>query len=161
MEGKFRWSQGGGLWEGDGGGGWRGRINEESLPLTLCTYVRIPMPTSIACMGKWGNGKAARGKLTKCCVQVCHYHYEHDDVKLQCNNKCIKMQKIKMLKPWQYQQWSSHSRWDCVKTPRKAQDWLKGSARPGLYEREKDALTSYSISLAKLRTGNQRPGSCS
>ena len=44
----------------DAGRGFRGRGRgesmKESLPLTLCTYVRIPMSISIPCMGKgWGE----------------------------------------------------------------------------------------------------------
>ena len=78
MEEKLQWSQGGDLGEEGGEGG----SMKESLPLTLCTYVRIPMPISIPCMGKEGSGER-RGKLTKCWVRVCHYHYEqHYDVRL-------------------------------------------------------------------------------
>ena len=52
MEEKPQWSDGGGLREG------RGReLMKETLPLTLCTYVRIPIPISISCMGKRGLGK--------------------------------------------------------------------------------------------------------
>ena len=44
----------------------------------------------------YGEGEGAakeggRGKLTKCCVHVCHYHSElHYDVRLQCTNRIIK-----------------------------------------------------------------------
>ena len=36
--------------------GKEGESMKESLPLTLCTYVRIPMSISISCMG-WGVGR--------------------------------------------------------------------------------------------------------
>ena len=68
-----RWSRGRDWGEGES--------MKESLPLTLCTYVRIPMPISTSYMGKGGGERAGR-KLSAVCI-VCHYHYElHYDVRL-------------------------------------------------------------------------------
>ena len=78
MEEKLQWNEGGSF--GEGVGEEEGEIMKKTLSLTLYTYVRIPMPISVSCMGK-GGGR--RGKLTKCCVHVCHCHYElQHDMKL-------------------------------------------------------------------------------
>ena len=54
-----RGGEGGGLREGEG----EGELMKESLPLTLCTYVRIPTPISISYMGKPGSNRDTRRTL--------------------------------------------------------------------------------------------------
>ena len=80
MEEKLQWSQGGGLAEG---GGVRGRINEGITSndlMYMCENINVNLNTL---SGEGGSGEGVRGKPTKCCVHVCHYHYElHYDVRL-------------------------------------------------------------------------------
>ena len=52
------------------------KFMKETLVLMICTYVRIPMPISISCMGKGREWGGIRGKLTKNCVPVYSYHSE-------------------------------------------------------------------------------------
>ena len=70
-----RWSK--------GRGGGRVRFIEG---ITTIGYVYICENTNVnlsTLFGEGGDGKRARGKPTKCCVHVCHYHYElHYDVRL-------------------------------------------------------------------------------
>ena len=61
----------------------RGRISE-GFTSTDIMYVCEDSNVNLNILyGEGGRGKGVGGKLTKCCVHVCHYHYElHYDVRL-------------------------------------------------------------------------------
>ena len=65
-----------GRWSGWGEGG---RINEGITSIDIMYICEI---TNVNLNILYGEGEAG-GKPTKCCVHVCHYHYElHYDVRL-------------------------------------------------------------------------------